>query len=246
VKRKAQVALLAGGLLTVLGTAGCAGTAGSPVNVSAADNNASPLPVGANGAAPAAPAQGAADAVPPAAAAPGAAGPAELVARQIPKMGNVVTNNNWVLYRFDKDTANPPASNCNDTCAKIWPPVLTNGTPKLEGVDANLVGTVTRADGTTQVTLNGWPVYRYAGDTKGAEPPTWKGQKVGNTWWVMDQNGKKNLTCVPKTVPTPIAPPADAGGTGGGQPSGDDVPSTGGNSGANAGGGDYGTGGSGY
>ncbi|HLL69290.1 MAG TPA: hypothetical protein VK453_26780 [Micromonosporaceae bacterium] len=215
-KRKAQVALLAGGLLTVLGSAGCAGTAGSPVNVSAADTSASPLPVGANGAAAAAP--GTAEEAAPPAAAPGAAAPAELVARSIPKMGNVVTHKDWVLYRFDKDTANPPASNCNDTCAKIWPPVLTEGTPKVDGVDANLVGTVTRADGSTQVTINGWPVYQYAGDTKGAEPPTWKGQKVGNTWWVIDKTGKKNLTCIPKGTPKAIAPPADAapGGTGGG------------------------------
>ena len=135
-------------------------------------------------------------------------------------MGKVVTHNNWVLYRFDKDTANPPASNCKDKCALIWPPVLTNGTPKLQGIDPNLIGTVDRGDGTTQVTINGWPAYQYAGDTKGAEPPTWKGQKVGNTWWVMDNTGKKNLTCVPTGTPQPIAPPADAGqqqsGSGGG------------------------------
>ena len=71
-----------------------------------------------------------------------------------------------MLYRFDDDTAgSKPVATCNDACAKIWLPALTNdGKPKLKGVDAKLVGTVTRADGTQQLTLKGWPLYSYIGD----------------------------------------------------------------------------------
>src|SRR4051812_24461032 len=50
----------------------------------------------------------------------------QLIGKKIARMGNVVTDQDgWVLYRFDKDTANPPSSNCVDKCAQVWPPALT-------------------------------------------------------------------------------------------------------------------------
>jgi predicted lipoprotein with Yx(FWY)xxD motif len=141
----------------------------------------------------------------------------KLVAKEIARMGQVVVDDKgWVLYRFDKDTANPPASNCKDKCAQVWPPLLTSdgNAPQLEGVDANLVGTIQRADGGTQITLAGWPLYRYIGDKT---PGKWTGQGVGGTWWVSSPTGKKNLTCVPTSTPTAVAPPAtgDAGSNSG-------------------------------
>jgi predicted lipoprotein with Yx(FWY)xxD motif len=131
----------------------------------------------------------------------------ELKVVSIPKMGKVITDQNgWTLYRFDNDTTNPVKSNCEDKCAKVWPPALTDGQPKLDGVDPSLVGTVTRADGTMQITVGKWPLYRYLGDIK---PGTWKGQNVGGKWFVSAPDGKKNLTCVPTPPPTAIAPPDD-------------------------------------
>lgn len=131
----------------------------------------------------------------------------ELVGKKVPRMGEVVTDEEgWVLYRFDKDTANPPTSNCVDECERIWPPVYTDGKPNLKGVSDDVVGTVTRQDGTKQVTLDGWPVYRYIGDKK---PGQWKGQGVGGTWFVVQPDGKKNKSCLPKGTPKPVAPPAD-------------------------------------
>jgi predicted lipoprotein with Yx(FWY)xxD motif len=148
-----------------------------------------------------------------------ALGPAQLTSTTIPKMGSVIEDSKgFVLYRFDKDTANPPKSNCVDTCALIWPPVLTNGTPVISGVDPSLVGTVARPDGTMQVTLAGWPMYNFSNEK---EPGKWAGQAVGKTWWVIDSAGKKNLTCVPSTpppaptVPQQAPPPAaNPGGDG--------------------------------
>jgi predicted lipoprotein with Yx(FWY)xxD motif len=143
-----------------------------------------------------------------------------LKAATIAKMGQVVTDNKgWVLYRFDKDTAKPSKSNCEGKCAQVWPPAITDGNPDLVGVDASFVGTVTRADGSSQLTIGGWPVYRYIGDPK---PGAWKGQNVGGTWFVVTPEGKKNLTCLPTPAPTAVAPPAasdaatDSSGTGGG------------------------------
>lgn len=143
----------------------------------------------------------------------------ELIGKKVPRMGKVVTDGDgWVLYRFDKDTANPPTSNCIDDCERIWPPVYTDGEPTLEGVADDVVGTVTRQDGTKQVTLDGWPIYRYIGDK---EPGQWKGQGVGGTWFVVQPNGQKNLECLPKGTPKPVAPPKDdAGGKNGGSSGG--------------------------
>ncbi|WP_406036645.1 hypothetical protein OG799_19540 [Micromonospora sp. NBC_00898] len=137
----------------------------------------------------------------------------QLVGKKVPRMGNVVMDQDgWILYRFDKDSADPPSSNCVDKCAQVWPPALTDGNPQLQGVSDDKVGTVTRQDGTRQITIGGWPVYRYIGDKK---PGQWKGQGVGGTWFVVDPNGKKNLTCVPTGTPKAVAPPAsgDSGGS---------------------------------
>lgn len=132
----------------------------------------------------------------------------QLTGKTVAKMGAVVTDQKgWILYRFDKDSANPPASNCNGDCARLWPPALTDGNTVVTGIAEDKVGDVTREDGTRQLTVGGWPVYRYIGDLK---PGTWKGQKVGGTWFVVAPDGKKNLTCVPEGTPKPVPlPPAD-------------------------------------
>jgi predicted lipoprotein with Yx(FWY)xxD motif len=142
---------------------------------------------------------------------------AELRGKKIPKMGEVVVDaDGFVLYRFDKDTAEPPASNCSGDCAAVWPPVLVDENLKLTGLDAKLVGTIEREDGATQVTLNGWPLYRYIGDKKAGQ---WKGQAVGGVWFVVAPTGKKNLSCLPTATPVPVPPPgADASPDAGASP----------------------------
>jgi predicted lipoprotein with Yx(FWY)xxD motif len=132
----------------------------------------------------------------------------ELNGTKVKKMGEVIEDENgFVLYRFDKDSNKPAKSTCDGDCAKVWPPALTeNGKPEIKGVDPKVVGTVTRADGTKQLTVKGWPLYRYVGDTKAG---TWKGQNVNGTWFVIKPDGAKNLTCLPK-ISKPVAPPADS------------------------------------
>jgi predicted lipoprotein with Yx(FWY)xxD motif len=136
----------------------------------------------------------------------------ELTGTKVKRMGKVVVDQEgWVLYRFDDDQVKPAVkSNCNGDCAKVWPPALTeDGKPELEGVDPDDVGTVTRADGTKQLTIGKWPVYRYIGDKK---PGQWLGQNVGGKWFVSNPDGTKNLTCLPK-ISKPVAPPADDEGS---------------------------------
>ncbi|WP_308407716.1 COG4315 family predicted lipoprotein [Streptomyces sp. RKAG337] len=123
---------------------------------------------------------------PPASSSSTTAG-AGLAAAQDAKLGAIVTDaQGFTLYRFDKDKAAPPTSNCAGQCAAIWPAVAAVSTVK--GLDLHLVGTVTRPDGSKQATLGGWPVYRYSGDAKAGDT---HGQGVGGTWFAVAPDGTK-------------------------------------------------------
>ncbi|MBW3664099.1 MAG: hypothetical protein KY469_13450 [Actinobacteria bacterium] len=89
------------------------------------------------------------------------------------------------LYVFDNDTDG--TSTCYDQCAENWP--AFTGTAEAGGdVDASLIGTTTRDDGTTQVTYNGQPLYYFAADQA---PGDTNGQGVGDVWWVVGPDGAK-------------------------------------------------------
>ncbi|ARF55483.1 SCO0930 family lipoprotein [Streptomyces gilvosporeus] len=112
-----------------------------------------------------------------------------LALHEAPDLGPVVTDaKGMTLYRFDKDTAKPPMSNCSGACATAWPPVPADGADVPAGIAKSALGSVTRADGTKQLTIGGWPAYRYAKDTK---PGDTKGQGVGGTWNALAADGKK-------------------------------------------------------
>ncbi|MCJ1676055.1 SCO0930 family lipoprotein [Streptomyces sp. APSN-46.1] len=122
----------------------------------------------------------------------GKTGPAgQLAVRDIPDVGSVVTDNaGATLYRFDKDTPKPPKSACEGDCAEVWPAVPAADASASEGIDASLLGEVVRADGSKQLTLAGWPVYRYAKDTQAGDA---KGEGVGGTWHALAADGKKAI-----------------------------------------------------
>ncbi|MFJ8666341.1 SCO0930 family lipoprotein [Streptomyces sp. NPDC093600] len=129
----------------------------------------------------------------------GAAAPAgQLVASDTKRLGKVVTDSKgFTLYRFDKDSASPPRATCEGDCAVAWPVVSPEGAKPPAGVDPSLLGEVTRADGSKQLTLDGWPMYRYAKDI---QPGDLNGQGVGGTWFAAAPDGKK------------AAPAAETGG----------------------------------
>jgi len=126
----------------------------------------------------------------PAANASGAGAAAtKLTVVDLGKLGQVLTDKDgYTLYRFDDDTAKPPKSNCDGSCATAWPPALSQGEVEVDGVDAGLVGKVTRADGSEQVTVGGWALYRFAKDT---QPGDAKGQGVGGKWFAATSDGGK-------------------------------------------------------
>jgi predicted lipoprotein with Yx(FWY)xxD motif len=111
-----------------------------------------------------------------------------LTATNLAKLGAVVTDGNGMtLYRFDQDR--PGVSNCYGACATAWPPMLAfTDEVQLNGIEKNLVGTITRKDGTKQVTIGRWPVYHYAKD---AAPGDAKGQGAQGTWYAVTPSGKK-------------------------------------------------------
>jgi predicted lipoprotein with Yx(FWY)xxD motif len=67
------------------------------------------------------------------------------------------------LYAFGADSAH--ASRCTGLCAQIWIPVLTSKRPSAAGgTDGSQLGTISRHDGTFQVTYHGHPLYFFAKD----------------------------------------------------------------------------------
>ena len=70
-------------------------------------------------------------------------------------------------------------------CAAAWPPVVGEATAG-PGIDATLLGTASRDDGTTQATYNSWPLYYFAGD---AAPGDINGQGLNDVWFVITPTG---------------------------------------------------------
>jgi predicted lipoprotein with Yx(FWY)xxD motif len=117
--------------------------------------------------------------------------PATVKVRSV-SLGKILVNGNaQTLYLFEKDKNGKSA--CSGQCAKFWPPVLTKGKPMAAtGVKSSLLGTTKRADGTTQVTYNKHPLYRFLNDKN--KVGATKGEGVdafGAEWYVVGTNGKK-------------------------------------------------------
>ena len=95
----------------------------------------------------------------------------------------VVDGEGMTVYMFDTDTQGGDGQ-----CATNWPAVTTDAdAPEVEGVTGE-VGTITGVDGSTQVTLDGWPLYTYAGDDAAGDV---NGQGVDGVWWVLSPAGDK-------------------------------------------------------
>lgn len=108
---------------------------------------------------------------------------------EAPAIGEIVTDGaGLTLYRFDSDTADPSTSACKGECATQWPPALVAGRVRAEGIDQNLIGKIKRPDGGWQLTLGGWPLYRYAGD---AAPGDVNGEGIGGKWYSVAPDGMK-------------------------------------------------------
>jgi predicted lipoprotein with Yx(FWY)xxD motif len=112
---------------------------------------------------------------------------AAVVATAQSDLGTVlVDGDGFALYAFTQDSAG--TSNCSGDCLAFWPPLVGGSPPEAGlGVDAVLLGTLTRDDGSQQVTYNGLPLYHYSED--GAAGDT-NGQGFGNAWFLVTPAGE--------------------------------------------------------
>ena len=125
----------------------------------------------------------------PASAAPGTAsgGSLSLTVAQDATLGSYVTGaDGMALYVFTKDAEG--TSNCKDECATNWPPLtvtMSDDAAPGAGVTGEL-GTITRADGSMQVTLAGHPLYYFKGDQAAGDV---NGQGLNDVWYLAAPDG---------------------------------------------------------
>ncbi len=104
--------------------------------------------------------------------------------------GAVLTNaQGRTLYWFAIDT--PTKSNCNGSCASYWMPVTGKASAAAGTSLPHGFGTITRSDGTLQVTYDGHPLYTYTGDTAAGQINGNGVNASGGLWWAMTPSGSK-------------------------------------------------------
>jgi predicted lipoprotein with Yx(FWY)xxD motif len=104
-------------------------------------------------------------------------------------LGNILVDSRGrTLYLFKADTGT--RSTCAGDCAVDWPPLRANGKPTVgRGAKASQVRSTARSDGKPQVTYNGHPLYRYAGDRKPGETNGQGINAFGAPWFVLTPGG---------------------------------------------------------
>jgi len=118
------------------------------------------------------------------------------------------------IYILTSDKPNG-ASACTTQCLQFWPAV-TAPSPlptSLAGVTAKL-GTFMAADGSSQLTINGYPAYTFSKDTG---PGTIDGQGVksfGGVWWLVTPSGSW-ITTAAASASDAVSSSASKSGSGG-------------------------------
>lgn len=97
----------------------------------------------------------------------------------------LVDGDGKTLYLFKKDTGSTSA--CTGACTNAWPPLLGSSVTPGAGLDSGDFATITRDDGTTQITFYGHPLYRYAADETAGETT---GQGLNGNWYVVSKSGQ--------------------------------------------------------
>jgi predicted lipoprotein with Yx(FWY)xxD motif len=122
----------------------------------------------------------------------------EVRVASISGLGRVlVDGGGYTLYMYAPD--HQGRSTCYQGCARQWPPLLlprgVRHAVAGPGVNAALLGTVTRTNGSVQVTYNKWPLYRFDADVDPGQA-TGQGDDMG-LWYVMSSNGSIDRRTVP-------------------------------------------------
>jgi predicted lipoprotein with Yx(FWY)xxD motif len=117
------------------------------------------------------------------------------------------------LYYFTRDKPGSGKSVCTGSCASAWPPLTARVKAPAGMRLPGPIEMITRAGGAKQVTINGYPVYYYAGDKA---PGQVTGNGADGTWHVIKIKTKAGRTgSTGNTAPTATATPtANTGGGG--------------------------------
>jgi predicted lipoprotein with Yx(FWY)xxD motif len=107
------------------------------------------------------------------------------------KLGRIIVDGRGrTLYLFEKDKRG--GSTCSGACAAYWPPLLTRGRPVAgRGITRSLLGVIRRADGTSQATYAGHPLYRFVQDARPGQTTGEDLHDFGAGWYVVSPAGKK-------------------------------------------------------
>jgi len=92
------------------------------------------------------------------------------------------------VYLFEADKGG--ASACSGQCAAAWPPVTGKATATGSAAGSDL-GTIKRADGKTQVTYKGHPLYYFIKDKDDGDAYGEAVKAFGAEWYVLAPSGNK-------------------------------------------------------
>jgi predicted lipoprotein with Yx(FWY)xxD motif len=121
----------------------------------------------------------------------------------------LVNSKGMTVYFFGSDTQGMSA--CSGACLQNWPAVpapspLPTAVPGVTGT----LGTLARSDGTSQLTVNGLPVYTFAGDSGPGKTSGEGLTAFGAKWWAVSPSGS-DITKAP-AAGTSSAPSSSSGG----------------------------------
>jgi predicted lipoprotein with Yx(FWY)xxD motif len=118
------------------------------------------------------------------------------------------------LYLWVPDSST--MSTCSGACATAWPPLTAKGTPTGgAGVTASDLGTISRSDGSKQVTYAGHPLYYFAGDKAAGQTNGEGSDGFGAPWYLVAPSGQQITSLSAASAPSP-APSSDGGSNAGG------------------------------
>jgi predicted lipoprotein with Yx(FWY)xxD motif len=107
------------------------------------------------------------------------------------KLGTILAagSKKLTVYMFEGDKG--ASSSCSGACASVWPPVTSTGAAAAVGANKADLGTITRSDGTTQVTYKGHPLYFFAKDKDSGDAYGQGVKGFGADWYVLSPSGSK-------------------------------------------------------
>jgi predicted lipoprotein with Yx(FWY)xxD motif len=124
-----------------------------------------------------------------------------------PQFGQIlVAADGRTLYSNTADSAGQIVC-ANSDCTNFWPPYIVAAQPAaVEGIPGAL-GTVTRPDGTLQLTYNQKPLYTFYLDKAAGDAKGYGFVDLGGTWGVVSL-----ASAPPASSPVPPAPTSSSSG----------------------------------